>query len=380
MTEPNVKRVSTTASLPLTAMGLMSGTSLDGMDAALIQTDGQSRVEILDTLSQSYSPEQRRALRSVLGQSSHSGEVKKTEEMITAAHAGLVADLIEKSGITPDIIGFHGQTLFHDPQNGKSLQIGDGELLARKTGLMVINDFRSADMEAGGQGAPFLPLYHQALLRSADIDLPAVVVNLGGVANFTWLGPEEDHLLAFDTGPASALIDDWVYKTCGLEYDKDGALAAKGNPDQKRVEKWLEDPFFKTRPPKSLDRDHWKKCDVSDLSPEDGAATLTEFTIRSIEKAASHFPAPAQHWYASGGGRRNSYLMKKLEHILRPAHLHKIESLGWDGDFIEAQGFAYLAVRAQTGLPLSLPGTTGCKSPVSGGQLHHPPENNRNSS
>lgn len=370
--ETNVKRGSNVTSMPLKALGLMSGTSVDGIDAAIIQTDGTDKIKILSHTNAPYPSDLRDKIKSVLGRQDYNDQVLNIEKEMTLEHEKIVRKITDQSGIKPDIIGFHGQTLFHDPDNHTTFQIGDGKLLAEQTGIKVVNNFRQADMKAGGQGAPFLPLYHQALIRNAHADLPAAIVNLGGVGNITWIGAEKDHLLAFDTGPANALIDDWVNLKAGLDFDKDGKMAAKGQADLSRVLQWLEDPFFHKSPPKSLDRDHWTGCDVSDLGPEDGAATLTEFSVRAIEKAAAHFPHPPQHWYISGGGGRNKYMMKRLKTLLRPGHVHKIDDLGWNGDFIEAEGFAYLAVRAHCGLPLTLPATTGCDYPLSGGEIHPP--------
>lgn len=354
------------------AIGLMSGTSVDGIDAALIDTDGHEHVHVIDHLSTPYDNGLRARLKSVLGSRNYDShdDIRDIEKDMTLAHTKSVKDLIKQSGTTPDLIGFHGQTLFHDPDNAHTFQIGDGALLARETGIDVVNDFRTADVKSGGQGAPFLPLYHRALVKNAGLDLPVVILNLGGVANVTWIGEGEQDILAFDTGPASALIDDWVARHTDQSFDKDGIIAAKGTADMDRVEDWLSAPYFAKHPPKSLDRDDWPQCDVSDLSLEDGAATLTGFSAHAIARAAAYFPSPAQNWYASGGGRHNPTLMGEIEQCLRPEHLHKVDDLGWNGDFIEAEGFAYLAVRSQHGWPLSVPGSTGCPEPVTGGVFH----------
>lgn len=360
------------------ALGLMSGTSVDGMDAAIIETDGNARVKVLARQNAPYSKDLREALLDSLGASVYNDELREIERQMTRAHARLVDAIIESSGTRPDLIGFHGQTLSHDPDNGHTLQIGDGELLAQETGIDVINDFRKEDVKAGGQGAPFLPLYHKALVQNAGIDLPVVILNLGGVANVTWIGPDtnssDDNILAFDTGPASALIDDWISSQTDQSYDKDGAIAAKGEVDHMKLQAWLDHDYFAQRPPKSLDRDDWDHCRVDGMSLEDGAATLTAFTVQSIVRASAHFPAPAPHWYASGGGRHNTCLMEELQKSLAPSTLHKVDDLGWNGDFIEAEGFAYLAVRSKAGLPLSVPGTTGVPRPVCGGVYHKAPK------
>lgn len=351
-----------------TSLGLMSGTSVDGMDAAIIETDGKSHVKVLAHKSAPYPKDLREQLLGALGASIYSPDLHKVEASMTKVHSALVSDIIRQSGITPDIIGFHGQTLSHDPDNGHTFQIGDGALLASETGIDVINDFRTQDVRAGGQGAPLLPLYHKALVESAGLELPVVILNLGGVANVTWI--DEDNILAFDTGPASALIDDWISRNSDQSYDKNGEIAAGGKVDDMRVTAWLDHEYFEKPPPKSLDRDDWMHCDVSGLGLENGAATLTAFTVKSIVKATEHFPRQPKKWYATGGGRHNSFMMAELKKAITPAGFGLVDDLGWNGDFIEAEGFAYLAVRSLNDLPLSLPGTTGCPSPQTGGKHH----------
>jgi anhydro-N-acetylmuramic acid kinase len=264
-----------------------------------------------------------------------------------------------------DLIGFHGQTILHRPDQRWTWQIGDGALLARLTGIDVINDFRSADVAAGGQGAPLMPLYHAAMARRSGLAEPLVVVNIGGVAQVTYIDGET--ILAFDTGPGNAPIDDWMQRHTGKPVDENGALAATGRIDEWAMDVMLDDPFFVKVPPKSLDRMDFGTKAVEWLSPADGAATLTAFTAGALARAAEHFPQLAKSWIVSGGGRHNNTLMEMLKHRVGP-QVVKADDVGWNGDALEAEGFAYLAMRAKRGLPLSLPTTTGVTRPMTGGK------------
>ena len=352
------------------AIGLMSGTSLDGIDAALIRSDGRSYVERLGFITIPYEDSLRDSLRACLGRREDTdGRIASAERDMTIAHAAAMDWLLSKTGANPsdiDLIGFHGQTVFHDPASRFTWQIGNGPLLAQRTGIAVVNDFRSADVAAGGQGAPLIPLYHQALADT--LPKPAAILNIGGVANVTFIGSGGE-LLAFDTGPGNALLNDWVKKQMGREFDENGLLARQGVARQDIVDQWLQHPYFAQRPPKSLDRDAWDTGAIEALSPADGAATLSAFTAQSIAKSLDHLPAPPKSWHITGGGRLNPVLMDGLRQALN-APVESVDALGWNGDALEAEGFAYLAVRSVLGLPLSLPSTTGVAAPVSGGRLH----------
>lgn len=353
-----------------TALGLMSGTSLDGIDAAIIRTDGHDRVDAGPHLTMGYDPALRDRLRAVLGQVD-GPDVTAVEAAITAAHADAVMALLARAGLTPadiDVVGFHGHTIHHAPHLGITRQIGDGADLARRIGIGVVNDFRSADVAAGGQGAPLIPLYHRAL--AAALGRPLALLNIGGVANVTWLG--DGDVLGFDTGPGNALIDDWVRRHHGLEYDEGGRLAAAGRVDAAALARLLHHPYFAAKPPKSLDRDAFDPAPVAHLSPADGAATLTAFTAAAVALAASHLPQPPSMWLTCGGGRHNTTLMTDLSRRLGAAVV-SVDEVGWSGDALEAQGFAYLAVRSRLDLPLSLPGTTGVPGPCRGGRWHPRP-------
>lgn len=353
-----------------TVIGLMSGTSLDGVDAALIRTDGESRIERIDFVTIPYDEKTQGMIRGCLGRrTDEDGFVARAEIEITRAHAAAVDWLLSKAGHQPqdiDLIGFHGQTILHDPANGFTWQIGSGAMLARLTGIDVVNDFRAADIKAGGQGAPLIPLYHAAL--AAGMEKPAAILNIGGVANVTYIGADGS-LLAFDTGPGNALIDDWVRKHLGRKCDENGMLARQGSANGNIIGEWLSHPFFARKPPKSLDRDAWDTSHMAGSRAADGAATLTAFTAEAVRKALDHMPAAPKAWHVAGGGRHNDLLMDNLRAALK-VPVAPVEDLGWNGDALEAEGFGWLAVRSARGLPLSLPTTTGVSKPQTGGVFH----------
>jgi anhydro-N-acetylmuramic acid kinase len=349
---------------PILALGLMSGTSLDGIDAALVRTDGRSVVETGAHISIPYENGFRNLLRSVLG---GIGPIEQVEQTLTQLHVDVVQMLIAQAGINArdvELIGFHGHTVLHNPAQSRTWQIGDGAFLAKATGVDVVGDFRSSDVAQGGQGAPLVPVYHFAL--ATDLETPLAVLNIGGVANVTYLDGDETSLVAFDTGPGGALIDDWVNRNFGVPYDDGGALAAQGTVSELALDQLLSTPYFDKPPPKSLDRDEFDIAVVQDLSPEDGAATLTAFTCKSIVRAVDHLPMPPNRWLVTGGGRHNKFLLEQLRRALGVT-VDAVESVGWQGDALEAQAFAYLAVRSRQGLPLTLPGTTGVRTPQPGG-------------
>lgn len=362
-----------TASEMMTAVGLMSGTSMDGIDAALIRTDGGARVERLATIFLAYDDTFRASLHAALGQSAPADEITRD---LTERHRVAVARLLTEAGVREaeiDVVGFHGQTIFHDPRNRLTVQLGDGEALARALGIDVVFQFRHADVAAGGEGAPFAPLYHAVL---APAERPVCFLNIGGVANLTWVGPDADparadvfdHLLAFDTGPGNALIDDWVMRHAGRPFDLDGALAAQGTVHRDVLEGWLDHPYFDARPPKSLDRNDFSPDALDALDLADGAATLTAFTVAAVARATQFLPERPRRWLVTGGGRKNATLMRGLSDALA-AEMMPTEAIGLDGDVLEAQAFGYLAVRSLRGLPLSGPTTTGVPAPQTGGRL-----------
>jgi anhydro-N-acetylmuramic acid kinase len=365
---------------PVLAIGLMSGTSCDGVDAALIETDGERILRRGPGLTQPYEPVFQRLLAGLMA---GEGDAAAIEAELTWRHADAVRALLEAAGLEPGdvaIVGFHGQTIRHDPARRLTWQIGDGMLLARLTGIDVVNDFRAADVAAGGEGAPLAPLYHAALAEG--LERPLAVLNLGGVGNVTWIGAADATsahdgtpratLTAFDTGPGNAMINDWCRRHTGEGFDRDGTLAASGRVDARALARLMDHPYFALPAPKSLDRNAFSVAPVEGLAPADGAATLTAFTVASVAAALPHMPAAPKRWLVTGGGRHNPTLMAALAAKLA-APVAPVESVGWEGDLIEAQAFAYLAVRSLRGLPLSLPGTTGVPHPMTGGRHHRRP-------
>lgn len=349
-------------------IGLMSGTSMDGIDAALARTDGEDRFESGPFLTLPYEIAFRARLRSVLGSE---GDVSEVERELTELHARAVEVLLDRAGIDRrevDLIGFHGHTILHAPDRRLTRQIGDGALLARLTGIPVVNDFRSADVAAGGQGAPLVPVFHAAL--AARLAKPVAILNIGGVANVTWIG-RDGRLIACDTGPGNALIDDWVSARAGVPFDEGGRIAAAGRVDEVALARLLDHPYFDAPAPKSLDRDAFDPAPVARLSVEDGAATLTAFTARAVARTLPHLPEVPSRWLLTGGGRLNPVVSAMIAEAVA-APVRSVEAEGWNGDALEAQAFAHLAARSIRGLPISFPGTTGAARPMTGGRLHPP--------
>jgi anhydro-N-acetylmuramic acid kinase len=296
--------------------------------------------------------------------------IAAAEALLTIKHATAIQHLLDAASLKPGDIhyaGFHGQTVLHRPSQRLTWQIGDGRALAAATGIDVVFDFRSADVAAGGQGAPLVPLYHQALVKGLQTDLPVAVLNIGGVANVTWVGPD-GALLAFDTGPGNAAIDDWALRHTGRPVDLNGTLAMSGFVDEARLAAMLDNPWFDAAPPKSLDRMDFSARAVEGLAPGNGAATLTRFTAETVARAARHFPAPAHRWLVCGGGRHNPVLMAYLQEALNTP-VERVEAVGWRGDFLEAEAFAFLAARHLRDLPLSVPTSSGVPRPLTGGRL-----------
>lgn len=370
----------------LTAIGLMSGTSLDGVDAAILKTDGRDLIEPGPVHFSPYSRDLkvfiRRAIKAALEGRDGAADIGKAAGEVTAAHACAVEDLLQKAGLRRaaiDVIGFHGQTILHRPRRssdgvGRSWQIGDGRALAAETKIDVVCDFRSADVAAGGEGAPFAPPYHAALARALGRDHPVGIINLGGVANITFsprAGGDLD-LVAFDCGPGNGLVDQWVDLKTGEPMDRDGALARSGRVHSDRLRMMLLNPYIRRPPPKSLDRYDFKIDPVLDLSAADGAATLTAFTAACVRASVAHLPEEPGEWIVSGGGRRNPAMMEALVKALE-RDVRSAEEVGWRGDDLEAECFAYLAVRSLRKLPISFPKMTRVPRPMLGGVHHRAP-------
>lgn len=353
----------------VTAIGVISGTSMDGIDVALISSDGMDVVEPGPGATFPYPDETRQALREIIAAPAAArGALDDLQRAVTHAHVAAIEDFMKEYGLnrrSVALVGLHGQTILHRPRERFTRQLCDGSLASRLLSLDVVNDFRSADVAAGGEGAPFAPLYHAAI--SAGRERPLMLLNWGGVGNVTYLG-ESGEIVAFDTGPANALLDDFVLRRRGLTHDADGALAASGRVDHRLLADLMRDPYFDRQPPKSLDRNHFHRAAaaIEALSDADGAATLAAFTIEATAAAGRFFASKPRRWLVTGGGRRNGALMRALAARLE-VPVEPIETIGYDGDALEAQCFAYLAIRSRRGLPLSLPTTTGVPEPTPGG-------------
>lgn len=348
-----------------TAIGLMSGTSFDGIDAALIETDGETVFRRGPARMSAYDSAARDRIREVMR--TFSG-VKELERDLTLLHAEAVAALLAEHGIsreTVDVIGFHGQTILHKPAEGITWQLGNGALLAARTGIDVVCDFRSRDVAEGGHGAPLVPLYHQALAR--DLPKPVAILNIGGVANVT-IVREGLPPLAFDTGPGNALLDDWVHRHANSDvgYDAEGGISLSGRVDEPALARLLADPYFSLSGPKSLDRGHFSAAPVKGLGLADGAATLAAFTADAAARAI--LAQEVREVIVCGGGRKNQAMMRRL--TTHGLTVRDADALGWNGDMLEAEAFAFLAVRSLLGLPLSGPETTGVTSAVTGGAFY----------
>lgn len=352
----------------------MSGTSLDGVDAAILETDGLRVHGFGKTAFRAYSTDERAVLRAALGTWPGDAGLYAAQEVIHRAHIAALKALDAPF----DLIGFHGQTLAHDPDQGRTHQLGDGAVLARAFACPVVWDFRSNDMRMGGQGAPLAPFYHFALAKHIGATAPLAFLNLGGVGNITYVDPSRDRpdqegaLLAFDTGPANAPMDDLMAQT-GQGYDANGALAATGGVDQGFVDLVMGQGYFLKIPPKSLDRDTFAQVlsEARMMPLADGLASLAEVSARSVAEGLMHLPKPVRQILVCGGGRKNGYLMARIA-ALSGVEVAAVETVGLDGDFLEAQAFAYLAARVQAGLPTSAPATTGVAAAIGGGQISRP--------
>jgi anhydro-N-acetylmuramic acid kinase len=365
----------------MTAIGLMSGTSLDGVDVALIETDGKRVKSFGPSGYRPYTDGERGLLRQALTEAvnlpqrdARPGILREAERAVTIAHAEAVASFTAQNRISRediDIVGFHGQTVLHRPAQKMTVQIGDAMALARAIHIPVMHDFRAADVAAGGQGAPFVPVYHRALAQSLEREGPIAVLNIGGVSNITYIDGT-DTLMACDTGPGNALLDDFMLRTTGQRIDCEGRMAAQGTVDQAWVARALQHPFFALPPPKSLDRNDFASMILRDVSTVDGAATLTAFTAAAIARIVPLLPKPPKSWIVAGGGARNLTMVRMLRERLAPATVEAADALGWSGDAIEAQAFGFLAARGLKGLPLSYPATTGVPMPMTGGIIARP--------
>jgi anhydro-N-acetylmuramic acid kinase len=363
------------------AIGLVSGTSRDGIDVALIETDGESHVRPLAFQEHPYSPPVRdliaqactAAAKAVTKERNSDPVIEEANRIVTSLHLEAVRKLLNYTGMERheiEVIGFAGHTVAHKPELGWTWQIGSGSMIADEIRIKVISDFREDDMKAGGQGAPLIPIFHQAI--ADEIAKPIAIVNLGGVANITGLYADGD-MSAFDCGMANALIDDWMLKHTGEAFDRDGKMAASGTVDEEILADMLRDNFFKAFPPKSLDRDAFTTEAVAGLSVPDGAATLTAFSAEGVVRGLVQIDQRPEKLFVTGGGRKNPTLLRMISERTGMATT-AIDKLGWNGDAVEAQGFAYMAVRRVRLLPVTFPTTTGASEPTLCGTINQPIE------
>lgn len=372
---------------PVCVLGLMSGTSMDGIDLAMLRTDGENTVERGPAFFVAYDAGFHRRIEAALEtarqigrREERPGDLAALEREITLRHAEAVEAFLKTDASRwggPELVGFHGQTVLHKPDVGLTVQLGDGGLLAEQTGLPVVFDMRANDMIHSGQGAPLVPAYHAALARSLPepfaATFPIVFVNVGGISNITYV-PEAGDPVAFDTGPGNALIDQWVAREGGIPFDADGAVASEGGVARSVVEAYLDKPFFAKSGPKSLDRNDFTLAEAAGLELADGARTLAAVSAEAILACVPHLPKPPKLWIVCGGGRKNPHIVGDLRRgaEAQSAKVILAEDAGLDGDATEAEAWAYLAVRAQKGLPLTFPTTTGCREAVSGGVIAQP--------
>lgn len=369
------------------AIGLMSGTSMDGIDVAALETDGETVAATGPSLSVPYEAAFRRRIeaaletaKSIVKREERPGDLAELEREITLRHARAVSDFlaaVPADWRKIDVIGFHGQTVLHRPHLGLTVQLGDGALLANETGIAVVHDMRANDMKHGGQGAPLVPAYHAALARSLPEefagDFPIVFVNVGGISNITYV-PSSGDPIAFDTGPGNTLIDQWVSSEGGVPFDTGGAIASEGGVIRSVVERYLDNNFFEKSGPKSLDRNDFTLETALGLELADGARTLAAVSAEAILKSVDHLPDAPRLWVVCGGGRKNPHIVGDLSAgtMKKNAKVIVAEDAKLDGDATEAEAWAYLAVRSMKKLPLTFPTTTGCREPVTGGVLNKP--------
>lgn len=373
------------------ALGLMSGTSMDGIDVAMIETDGEIVGKRGPAMAFPYPDDTRARVKAALVEArgmrsrfERPGTLAALETELTELNAAAINAFRRTHGISRadiDVVGFHGQTVLHVPplshiettdkglpyeprEPGFTVQLGDGRLLAELTSLPVVYDLRADDMDAGGQGAPLVPVYHRALAAGLP-DRPVAIVNVGGVANVTYIGADGE-LVAFDTGPGNALIDDWMMRHTGRPLDADGEMAARGRVNEDVARFYLSHTYFGMLPPKSLDRSAFMPDTVEWMSVEDGAATLTAFSAWAIARAREHMKEEPALWIIAGGGRRNATLMRMIAERVEGAVV-PAEAVGFAGDSLEAEAWAFLAVRSLERLPITFPGTTGVPAPLTGG-------------
>ena len=350
------------------SLGLMSGTSCDGVDASIIISNGEGKYKVILDKFFEYSKKTSENIHNLKEEvnvladlKNLSKEIESLEREITLFHSKIVNEIIEISKINIDFLGFHGQTIFHNFSQKKTKQLGDGKLLSKLTKKKVVYNFRQNDLNNGGEGAPLAPIFHKLLIKQNKINLPAIILNIGGIANITSVNKNYE-MLSMDIGPGSCLIDKWMRLNTDKSFDQNGSIARSGKVDKFILEQSI-DNFYqnKTSNKRSLDVNDFDLSFVRGLNLENGAATLTEFTADILSKKILNNDV-----YACGGGRKNNFLIELIEKKIKNK-IKLIDDFGIDGNFIESQAFAYLAIRSFLKLPISFPETTGCEKPCTGG-------------
>ncbi len=370
-----------------TSLGLMSGTSLDGIDVSIIKSDGNEEYSSEYDGYFEYDRELVQKFLKLRNKISHSDdldrslkEIKNLEREVTLFHFKAVNETIEKFNSNIDLIGFHGQTIFHDPKKRISKQLGDGKLLSQLTKKKVVYNFRQNDLQNGGQGAPLVPIFHNALAnkihKKFDLDFPIYILNIGGIANLTstvkwnnlW---QPEKIYAYDIGPGNCLIDEWIRKNSKNEYDNEGSIARSGKIDKLILSQALENFNNNSRYEKSLDIKDFDIFFAKGLSLENGAATITDFTAKLISDGMNYIheknKTSKYQWLVCGGGRKNQYLLECIKNNFNEIVIDPIDKYEINGDYIESQAFAFLAIRSVEGMPISFPSTTGCNKALTGG-------------
>ena len=355
------------------ALGLMSGTSLDGIDASIIKSDGENNLDIIDNKYFNYPEEFRKRLSSFILNINNRADIeenistyKSLERDLTLYHSKISKKIIGENKLNIQLIGFHGQTIIHKPKDGYSIQMGDANLLSQELKEKVINNFRANDIKNGGEGAPLTPVYHKLLINKFKINNPTIILNIGGISNYTYCF--NDTLAAKDIGPGNVLMDDYLKKTKGIDYDKNGDIASSGNINKDIINQFYEHEFYNVQQKHSFDRNEFDFSFVKGLEFEDAVATLTYFTALIISQNIKKNFDNEIEIILCGGGRRNLALVNHIKKLLK-YKIKLIDEFSVDGDFIESQAFAYLSIRSYLNKIISYPSTTNVLNPVTGGEI-----------
>ena len=355
------------------ALGLMSGTSLDGIDASIIKSDGENKLEIMDNKYFIYPEEFKNRLSTFILNVQNKADIEKNistykslERDLTLYHSRISKKIIDKNNLKIQLIGFHGQTIIHKPKDGYSIQMGDANLLSQVLREKVIFNFRANDIKNNGEGAPLTPIYHKLLIKKFKINNPVLILNIGGISNYTYCF--KNIFTAKDVGPGNVLIDEYLKKTKGINYDNNGDIALSGNINKDIINQFYEHEFYNTKEKHSYDRKEFDIGFVKGLEFKDAVATLTYFTALIISKNIKKNIKNNVDIIICGGGRKNLTLVNHLKNLTK-YKINLIDDFKVDGDFIESQAFAYISIRSYLKKPISYPGTTNVEIPITGGEI-----------